>query len=77
MKKKNLNIVMSRQRKKTKTFRVSSNHDGSDIGVIYWSGRLRQYVYDPESSGMIWTHEYLLELSDFLRDLNYIQRIRR
>lgn len=76
-KKKHLNIVMFKQKPKTKVFKVFSNHDGSDLGFVYWSGRWRQYVYDPDMNSIIWSHDCLTELADFIRDLNYIQRIKK
>lgn len=64
-------------RKKTKTFRVDSNWDGSNLGEICWHGPWRQYCFFPTNQyDTVWSHDCLAELEQFLNALREERKLR-
>lgn len=64
---KHISIYETAAKPKTKTFEISSNHDGTILGNIYWYGPWRGYVFEPVMSyPTIWSEDCLKDLHDFL-----------
>lgn len=54
--------------RKTKIWEVAG-YEGVFLGTVTWSGAWRQYVFNPQrgSTIVIWSHDCLEELRDFLK----------
>lgn len=65
-----LTIELFKEKPKTKVWRVFSNHDRTELGFVLWVGKWRQYVYDTDSNNVIWSHDCLEELKNFIIKVN-------
>jgi len=62
-----IKIEKVEEKAKTSVFEVSSNHDGTVLGKIFWHGPWRQYVFEPmRLYGTVWSSDCLKELEGFL-----------
>ena len=61
--------------RKTKIFHVYSNHDGSELGEIRWESKWRCYVFYP-FTGVIWSWGCLKELTEFIKNLMDIRKVK-
>lgn len=67
---KHISIYETAAKPRTKTFEISSNHDGTILGNIYWYGAWRAYVFEPMMAyPTIWSEDCLKDLHQFLIDL--------
>lgn len=63
-------------KRKTKKFQIISNSSGAVLGWIGWYGAWRQYVFNP-CNDTLFNHGCLDSISDFLVQLNEMQRANR
>lgn len=68
MTKKYIHFRIARVKPKTNVYSVCSNSDDQRIGLIYWHGAWRQYVFEPHVE-VIWSIGCINELSKFLGKL--------
>lgn len=68
MKGKWIEFKVIEEKKKTKVYEVFETRSGDMIGSIYWWGRWRQYVFEPDE-GTIWSWDCLKAISDFIKEL--------
>ena len=59
--------------RKTRVFHVFSVRQGTLLGLIFWLGRWRQYVFEPDP-GTVFNNECLTSLADRLGYLNTMHR---
>ena len=70
------NFKWEKKKRKTESYAVRRNDKtglAHYIGGIEWSGRWRQYVFDPEPS-TIWNWSCLHQISSFLATINLKHR---
>jgi hypothetical protein len=62
------------EKPKTKIYKVLSLYDNTELGAIYWYGKWRQYVFEPNAE-TVWSDECLKELYDFLYKLKEDRKV--
>ena len=73
MVKKYLNFMVIEEKPKTKVYSVNKE-DGSRLGIIYWYGAWRQYIFQP-TEDTIWNTGCLKEIINFIEALMRKRRI--
>ena len=54
--------------RKTKRWQVLSAKSGGSLGIIYWWGPWRQFVFEPDgASRIIFEEDCLTDIADFIR----------
>lgn len=69
MTKSYVNFVVVKEKPKTKVFAVQSKSDGISLGVIYWYGPWRQYIFQTMTGSEIWSRGCLKEVTAFMDKL--------
>ena len=65
---KHLTFKIIEHKPKTKVYNVISNYDNSLLGSIYWYGKWRQYIFEPDIlAKSIWSWDCLLEIVEFIQ----------
>ena len=76
MKGKYLEFRVIGEKPKTKVYGVFETRTGDLIGTIYWWGRWRQYVFEPDEE-TIWSWDCLQTISEFIKKLMDERRWKR
>jgi hypothetical protein len=71
-----LSFVETEKKPKTSVYSVSSNHDGTLLGKVYWYSHWHQYIFEP-TMNCVWSSDCLGELNDFISVKNNSQRKNR
>ncbi len=64
--KKYIKFSVIEEKPKTTVYRIQSIKDGDFLGKIFWYGRWRQYIFEPENR-TAWTDTCLEEVLQFLK----------
>jgi hypothetical protein len=64
---KYIEFTIIEKKPKTNVYSVNKT-DGTQLGLIFWHGAWRQYIFNPLPD-TIWSHDCLDEINNFLRQL--------
>jgi len=62
-----IEFVIIERKPKTNVYSVNKK-DGTQLGLIFWHGSWRQYVFNPLPD-TIWSHDCIEEIKNYLRYL--------